>query len=134
MDFWTEMAEAGPDAVTVNGVELRPGSRVRLCPLPGRDVLDLVLAGRQARVEALEHDQDGNVHLAVTLDDDPGRDLGQGRFPGHRFFFAPEEVEPVEADPAAERSRRILVAGIGNIFLGDDGFGVAVADALIRRE
>ncbi len=27
---------------------------------------------------------------------------------------------------------RVLVAGIGNVFLGDDGFGVAVADALAR--
>ena len=29
---------------------------------------------------------------------------------------------------------RILVAGIGNIFLGDDAFGVAVAQRLARRE
>jgi hydrogenase maturation protease len=29
--------------------------------------------------------------------------------------------------------RRILVAGIGNIFLGDDGFGVAVARRLAER-
>jgi len=28
---------------------------------------------------------------------------------------------------------RILVAGIGNIFLGDDGFGVEVAQRLMRR-
>ena len=28
---------------------------------------------------------------------------------------------------------RILVAGIGNIFLGDDGFGVEVAQRLLRR-
>jgi hydrogenase maturation protease len=27
---------------------------------------------------------------------------------------------------------RVLVAGIGNIFLGDDGFGVAVAESLAR--
>ena len=27
-------------------------------------------------------------------------------------------------------SQRVLVAGVGNIFLGDDGFGVAVADRL----
>ena len=27
-------------------------------------------------------------------------------------------------------SRRVLVAGIGNIFLGDDGFGVEVAQRL----
>jgi hydrogenase maturation protease len=28
----------------------------------------------------------------------------------------------------------VLVAGIGNVFLGDDGFGVALADRLARRE
>lgn len=29
---------------------------------------------------------------------------------------------------------RVLVAGIGNVFLGDDGFGVEVIDELRRRE
>jgi hydrogenase maturation protease len=29
---------------------------------------------------------------------------------------------------------RILIAGIGNIFLGDDGFGVAVAQRLSQRK
>lgn len=32
------------------------------------------------------------------------------------------------------RRRGILVAGIGNIFLGDDGFGVEVAQRLARRD
>lgn len=31
------------------------------------------------------------------------------------------------------RTPRILVAGIGNVFLGDDGFGVEVAQRLARR-
>lgn len=31
-------------------------------------------------------------------------------------------------------SPRVLVAGIGNIFLGDDGFGVEVAKELARRD
>ena len=29
--------------------------------------------------------------------------------------------------------KRILVAGVGNVFLGDDGFGVALAERLARR-
>lgn len=29
---------------------------------------------------------------------------------------------------------RILIAGVGNIFLGDDGFGVEVAQRLLQRE
>ncbi len=32
------------------------------------------------------------------------------------------------------RERQILVAGIGNVFLGDDGFGGKVAERLQRRE
>lgn len=32
------------------------------------------------------------------------------------------------------RRERILVAGIGNIFLGDDGFGVEVAQRMARRK
>ena len=31
--------------------------------------------------------------LAVTVDEDPGKDLGALRQPGHRFFFQPEDVE-----------------------------------------
>jgi len=30
-------------------------------------------------------------------------------------------------------TRRVLVAGVGNIFLGDDGFGVEVANRLVGR-
>ena len=77
---------------------------------------------------------EGVQHVAVTLDDDPGRDLGEARFLGHRFFFRPDEVEPLasEAEPTTHEPR-ILVAGIGNVFLGDDGFGVAVARRLASR-
>jgi hydrogenase maturation protease len=31
-------------------------------------------------------------------------------------------------------SKRVLVAGVGNVFLGDDGFGVEVVKRLARRE
>src|SRR5262249_10925078 len=34
------------------------------------------------------------TYIAVILDDDPGKDSGALRRPGHRFFFSPEEVEP----------------------------------------
>ncbi len=36
--------------------------------------------------------------------------------------------------PAEQTPRRILIACIGNIFLGDDGFGVEVAKRLIGRK
>jgi len=74
--------------------EIRPGDRVRLRPRGRADLFDLALAGMTATVEAIEQDFEGRVYLAVTVDDDPGRDLGRLGQPGHRFFFAPDEVEP----------------------------------------
>ena len=56
--------------------------------------MDMALKGKVAIVEAIERDFDDRLHLAVVLEDDPGRDLGMMRQPGHRFFFSPEEVEP----------------------------------------
>jgi hydrogenase maturation protease len=107
---------------------------VRLRPRAGADILDLALDGRTGVVAAVEHDVDGHAVLAVVVDDDPGRDLGFARQPGHRFFFSPEEVEVIgEPAPATMSPPRILVAGIGNVFLGDDGFGVALAQRLSGR-
>jgi hydrogenase maturation protease len=54
------------------------------------------------------------------------------RQPGHRFFFSPAELEPLaenETAPAVT-TKKILIAGIGNIFLADDAFGVEVANRL----
>jgi hydrogenase maturation protease len=75
---------------------------------------------------------EGSVQLAVVVEDDPGRDLGERRQPGHRFFFSPEDVEPLAGQ--SQPARRVLVAGIGNIFMGDDAFGVEVARRLAGRE
>ena len=58
-------------------------------------MFDLALVGKTAVIEAIEEDYEGNAHLAVVVDDDPGRDLGMLRQPGHRFFFSIEEVEPL---------------------------------------
>jgi hypothetical protein len=74
-------------------VDLRPGDRVRLRPEGRADVLDLALAGMDATVTGVERDYEGRVHFAVTVDDDPGRDLGASGQPGHRFFFRREELE-----------------------------------------
>lgn len=129
--YWEELERPGPDMVAIEGCELRAGSRVRLHPKPGGDIWDLALEERDAVIEAIEQDLEGRTTLAVVVEDDPGRDLGFARQPGHRFFFSPEEVEPLApSDAPAPARTRILVAGIGNVFLGDDGFGVAVANAL----
>jgi hydrogenase maturation protease len=114
---------------------MEPGGRVRLHPRAGGDVFDLALDGRSAVVESVEQDLEGHFMVSVVLDDDPGGELGTHRQPGHRFFFSPEELEPLE--PAGGQngatSCTVLVAGIGNVFLGDDGFGVEVAQRLAGR-
>ena len=126
------------DHVTIDGVEVHVGDSVRLRPRQGGDVLDIALAGQIALIESLEQDYEGKCHVCVVLDDDPGRDLGMLRQPGHRFFFDASEVEPLRGDEARPRvvkpAATILVAGIGNIFLGDDGFGVEVAKRLSTYE
>lgn len=126
--------KVSPEHVEVAGTKLRKGDRVRLRPRTGGDVFDLALAGQIAVIEAIEQDYEGTIHFAVVVDDDPGKDLGILRQPGHRFFFSPEELEPWPPSEntvaQAAQQPRILIAGIGNIFHGDDGFGVQVAQCL----
>ena len=90
------------DQLQAGGVEIKQGMRVRLRPRAGGDIFDLALAGQIAIIESIEQDYEGNVHLAVVLEDDPGRDLGMLRQPGHRFFFSPEEVEPMTLNDQGE--------------------------------
>jgi len=128
---WQLLEEKTPiDHLEILGVEVRTGSRVRLRPRKGGDVMDIALGGQVATIECIEQDYEGKRHVCVVLDEDPGRDMGLLRQPGHRFFFDAEEVEPLSEEETRElkpvEKPRILVAGIGNIFLGDDAFGVEV--------
>jgi hypothetical protein len=84
------------ESVDVAGVPLHPGSRVRIRPKGRADVMDLALAGKMAVVEAIECDAEDQIQLALVLEDDPGKDLGMMRQPGHRFFYGVDEIEPVE--------------------------------------
>jgi hypothetical protein len=92
---WNPLQETrAPESVRVMGVDVRIGHRVRLRPRKTADIMDLALAGKIAVIEAIEQDFEDNIQLAVVLDDDPGRDFGMMRLPGHRFFFHADEVEP----------------------------------------
>ncbi len=93
---WQLLEEHTPlDAVNVSGVEVKTGDRVILRPRGRNDIFDLALANQIAVVESILQTYEDQIQLAVVLEDDPGRDLGMLRQPGHRFFFAPEEVEPL---------------------------------------
>lgn len=93
--FGMHGAIRGERTVTVRGVTLRSGDRVRLRPRGSADIMDMALAGKTAIIASIEQDFEDRIHVAVLVDDDPGRDLGASGQPGHRFFFSPEEVEPL---------------------------------------
>jgi hypothetical protein len=95
-----EEAKAPPESVTVFGVPLHVGDRVRIWPQKNADIMDMALKGKVAVIEAIEQDFEDHVQFAVVLDDDPGREFGMMRQPGHRFFYSTEEVEPIEGESA----------------------------------
>jgi hypothetical protein len=68
------------------------GDRVRIEPRRRADSMDLFLAGRVARVEAVHRDVDGRTYMAVALDGDLGDfNTAYKRF----FYFDPDELRPV---------------------------------------
>src|SRR5258705_10169865 len=93
---WQLLEEKNPvKSLDIQGVQIQCGGRVRLNPKAGGDIFDLALKGKIAAVESIEQDYEGKMHVCVVLDDDPGRDIGLMRQPGHRFFFDPNELEPI---------------------------------------
>lgn len=90
---WDTIDRKPSGIAIVNGVELKKGDRVRLRPWNRADIFDTFLEGKIAIIEAVEEDFENRVQLAVVLEDDPGRDFGEMRQAGHRFFFAADEVE-----------------------------------------
>jgi len=97
MNEWESLTEnTRLELIQVGAAVFRPGDRVRLRPARAADAFDLLLAGRIATIESIEQDYENRVYLAVTVDDDPGRDLGMERKIAHRFFYAPDEVEPLD--------------------------------------
>jgi hypothetical protein len=84
------------ESAIVDGVELRKGDKVRIWPKKRADIMDMALEGKVATIEALEEDVEKQVHFALVIDDDPGRDMGLLRQSGHRFFYSADEVEPLK--------------------------------------
>jgi hypothetical protein len=96
MESWDPFADRPPvDCVRVFGVDVRRGDRVRLWPQKRADIMDIAMEGKVAIIEAIEQDLEDNLQFAVVLEDDPGMDMGMLRQAGHRFFFTPDEVEPL---------------------------------------
>jgi hypothetical protein len=93
--WWDPAADASvdpdTDSVLVGGHRVSRGTRVVLRPDGRADAQDLFLVGRPALVEAVLNDVDGDVHLAVSITDDPASEFqaAHGRF----RYFRPGEVE-----------------------------------------
>ena len=107
VDPWSECTE-------VAGVELGAGSKVVLRPGHRRaDAHDMFLAGMNATVTGVFRDAEGEVHLAVTVDDDPANEelAWQGRY----LFFRPDEVEPLRRSPATQAAAGRSSAGASSL-------------------
>jgi hypothetical protein len=85
--------QSGEPEATVDGVTYRQGDRVRL-RVAGGTAQDHLLTGRTAVVERIYIDYDDAVHLGVTVDDDPGRELM--RDIGRYLYFKPSDVEVLQ--------------------------------------
>ncbi|MGI8312472.1 hypothetical protein [Saccharopolyspora hattusasensis] len=114
----------GADSVPTSGM------RVRLRPTRRADIVDIALAGRLAEVEGVEHGADGRVYVIVSLLGDTAVDLGPMSQLGHRFFFSPEELELLPGGSA----RRVLVAGVGDIFSSGGGRAHRITEDLRRSD
>ena len=82
---------SGEEEATIDGVTFRLGDTVQLRPGLDSTAHDAMLAGRTATIERILVDYDDQVHLAVTVDDDPGQELM--REMGRYLFSKPHEVE-----------------------------------------
>ena len=99
VDWWDPMADNAVrpdlDAVLINGVRVSAGSRVRLRPCRRADAQDIFFAGRSARVTSVHEDVDGQQYVGVIVEDHPDVEMPDSY--GRYLYFAPEEVEPIDA-------------------------------------
>ena len=83
----------GEQSIVVDGRTFVRGRRVVLRPEANRNAQDHLLDGRSATIERIYIDYDEQVHLCVTVDDDPGQDIM--RDIGRYLYFKPTEVEVI---------------------------------------
>ena len=95
-----------PSSVHIAGKAVKAGDLVHLHPAARADAFDMLLEGKVARVVKIEQDFENRIYLVVTVNDDPGQVQWDERvLPGHRFFFFPEEVVPLN-DPVKDTEGR----------------------------
>lgn len=78
----------------INGILYSKGDKVRLKLGQRRsDSSDILLNEKIATIEIIHTDYEDKVHIAVTMDDDPGQDMLRDL--GIYFYFNPDEVEHI---------------------------------------
>ncbi len=78
----------------IDGILYSKGDKVRLKLGQRRsDASDMLLNGRIATIEVIYTDYEDNVHIAVTMDDDPGQDLQRDL--GIYRYFNSDEIEHI---------------------------------------
>jgi hypothetical protein len=85
----------GNETVSIGGTPVTRGSLVRVHPRGRADVWDDIVKGMTGRVCAVHTDFEGQRYVGVVFDGDPAGDLHE--WYGRSFFYAPEEIEPLEA-------------------------------------
>jgi len=113
------------------------GDRVRLKPKQCANAFELCLVDAIARITAIEQDYEARIQLAVAVESDPGGRISVPPVsPAIAFLYAGRGRDAcggVRRKGLAMTQSRVLFAGIGNIFCGDDAFGVEVAQRLSQR-
>ena len=106
---WEPDARIPPNqaAIEIAGVAVSRGASVRLRPNRRADSMDFFLAGKTATVELVYESVDDDMHVAVTLDDDPAQDIN--RVSGRYYYFAPDELEPLAPAPADTQPPPIML-------------------------
>jgi len=80
------------DTTRVGATDVGKGAKVRLHPGNRSDAQDMFLVGLTATVEGVFHDIDGDIHLAVSVDDDPAA-IELPSWIGRFRYFRLHEVE-----------------------------------------
>jgi hypothetical protein len=78
----------------VDGIEYRKGDKVKL-RLGKRlsDSIDMIMDNKIATIEIMYTDYDNRMHIAVTIDEDPGQEMK--RELGLYLYFSIDEIEHV---------------------------------------
>jgi hypothetical protein len=84
--------QPGETSKIINDVHYHKGDKVKLILGKRRsDAIDLLMNNKIVTIEIIYTDYEDNIHIAVTLDDDPGQEMK--RELGLYSYYAPDEVE-----------------------------------------